>query len=119
MFIPCIDISTELQKDEQAGQPLQLLTGQIQRTALMDLPSYIYITHTMLQKDKHENKRGHKSSRVASPCLSFQRLLRAWPAASPCLVCSSELPYGEGYSRTLGLDRKTEMNIKQMESLSH
>lgn len=52
MFIPRIHVSAHVQQRQQAGQPLWLLAGQIQRTALVDLQSDIYIIYVKLIEDR-------------------------------------------------------------------
>lgn len=42
MFIACIHVGTHIEQSQQAGQPLRLLAGEIQRTALVDLPSRLF-----------------------------------------------------------------------------
>lgn len=106
MFILCIHISTHIQQGQQAGVSLRLFTGKIQRTALVDLSSGIYIIYIQAEEIPGEDINTRVT--VASPCLSFQCLLRGRPAASPCLACSSKLLYVEDCSTTLGLQSRNK-----------
>lgn len=109
MFILCIHISTHIQQGQQAGVSLRLFTGKIQRTALVDLSSGIYIIYIQAEEIPGEDINTRVT--VASPCLSFQCLLRGRPAASPCLACSSKLLYVEDCSTTLGLQSRNKIFI--------
>lgn len=111
MFIPCIDISAHIQQAQQAGESLRLLAGEIQRTALVDLSSSICVICIKAEEMPWEDINPRVT--VASPCLSFQRLLLGRPAASPCLACSSKPLYVEDCSTTLGLRVETNIHITQ------
>lgn len=46
VFVSCVYISTHIQQGEQAGESFWFFTGQIQRTALMDLAGEEYTVYT-------------------------------------------------------------------------
>lgn len=117
VFVSCVYISTQIQQHEQTGESFWLFTGQIQRTALMDLPSkgYLFISKTDTVKGDDRSKKGETAP---SPCPSSQCLLHGWQAASACPACFSAPRCAEDCSTILDLeDRANVYSEKWFQSL--
>lgn len=97
-----IHISAHFQEGRQTGQPLWLLAGKIQRTALVDLPSSIRIMNKTEERLPDVDTKVWVT--VNSPGLASRCRLRVPAAVSPCPACSSARRCEEDCSTTPGLE---------------
>lgn len=79
MFISCIDIRAHVQQGQQAGEPLRLLAGEIQGTALVDLSSSIYIISI---KAEERTMTGREHRRESCLTLSLFSTSAPWSTRS-------------------------------------
>ena len=109
--VPCLSLAfTSAPISSRVSKQGSLSDSSLARSkGLLSWICQVDCLNKMLRKQRryYEIKTGHKHKyKGASPCLSFQCLLRARPAASPCPACSSKLLYVEGCSKTLGLQSR-------------